>query len=62
MQKDKRWEIRNGISKKCGPIIGYNAHILRIPEEDSQKGKEVIFEVIMAKNFGKSITDTDPHI
>lgn len=33
------------------------ADTVRIPEEESEKGKEGMFEIIMAKNFGKLMTD-----
>lgn len=40
-----------------GQLHRCKAHTIRIPEEESKKGKEEMFEKIMAKNSGKLMTD-----
>lgn len=52
--------MRNTEENSQGVWAGYTgckADTVRIPEEESEKGEEGMLEIIMAKKFGKLMTD-----
>ena len=58
MQKDKGMRNMEQNSQEVwANYIRFKAYTIRILEEESKKGKEEMFEIIMAKNSGKLMTD-----
>lgn len=62
MQREKRLKEWNRISKNYGTILKGITYTLLEQQKDKRQRAEEMFEVMIAENFPKLMTDTRPLI